>query len=1064
MKSTERRTEIVNALNSVVEVFTSHIEKEFNDVISKGFKLIADTAGLDRIVIYRKLDFNSKIHFGQIYRWEKALDKLIPIDEKLRILPDISVLEQWIYTLSDNKYIKIRESDMSEDELAFLGEFGVKSMLVIPIFSHGEFWGAVSLQDHVNDSYFDDGCIDLLISAARLCANAIIREEISDSENKAIDEAKRHEKMSNVLNEVAVKFLSHSQNSFEEMMTDGVMLIANMLELDRVSVWRNSIKTDGRHVSQIYRWDRESGGTTFPTATLDDVTYSTFAPSWEEILLNDRTINSPARLLPEIEAKVLQSFGVVSLFVSPVFFNNDFWGFVLFEDRRNERCFNDDVTGIMRSAAFLLTNTVIRDDMEKKLSNVYVFNRATLDAAPVGFTILDENMNVLDANNAVLDLLGCDKKYYIDHYFDFFPELQPNGDNSCGKMSEIIKKTINGESFNIELTHRTQAGELVPFEITLTRAVYMDKYVALCYQYDLRSIKKITAELKSQSGLLKVRLEQQELISDISRSFVSSSETKTLIAEAISKLGKYFKVSGVVIFCLDYESGDVSISCSWSSGQKPPVRYKINTRDLIKASFPERLYDCVTVPILSCTDTTISKDEVIRDMFTDGIYAFIYAPLYVEGRLWGYLSVEQYDKTRLWTDSEKSFIAATATTIAGAIMLDIYNAKLLDAVTKVTAASKAKSEFLSNMSHEMRTPMNAIINMTTIAQKTTEIERKNYALEKIGDASTHLLGVINDILDMSKIEAKKFQLVPVEFNFEKMLSHVVNVVNFRVEEKHQKFLVNIDEKIPKSLMGDDQRISQIITNLLGNAVKFTPENGYISLNAQFLEENRGICTIKISVTDTGIGISKDHQKNLFQSFQQAETSTSRTYGGTGLGLSISKSFVEMMGGKIWVESDCGKGSTFAFTMKVQRVKIPQEQKKSVNNDTINANDFSGRKILLVEDMEINREIVIMLLEPTNLGIECAVNGFQAVKMFTEEPDKFDAIFMDVHMPGMDGYEATRQIRALEEKSGKRVPIIAMTANVFKEDIEHCINAGMDDHVGKPLDLDIILKKLKDLFL
>jgi len=880
-------------------------------------------------------------------------------------------------------------------------------------------------------------------------------------------EIKRRENMASALNKAAVQFLSKSQKSFEAMMTESVRLIADVMDLDRVSVWRNFMKTDGMHVSQIYRWDRESGGTTGTTSIFDDVTYSKLAPSWEKILSCDKTINSPVQMQPPQEAELLKKYGVISLFVTPIFISNDFWGFVLFEDRKKELYFEDDLTELMRSAAFLCANAVMREDMEQEISEANKFNRAMLDAAPVGFTIIDENLNIIDANNAILEIFKCSKKYYTEHFFELIPEYQPNGDKSSEKITEIIKRTINGENIKTEWTHRTSLGEIIPFEVTLTRTKYKDNFVALCYQYDLRNIKLMTDELQNKSELLKIRLEQQELISEISRRFVSSDDIKFLIREAIAKLGHYYKVSSVIIYNLEYKNGEASVECQWTSKLKDPRRKNLNTRELIKNSFPERLYDCVTLPILSCTDTRTSSDDVFRDMLAEGVYAFICAPLYVEGMLWGFLAVEQKNSPRVWTDNEKGFVATTASTIAGAIMLDIYNTKLKDAVTEVTAASKAKSEFLSNMSHEMRTPMNAIINMTIIAKNSYDIERKNYALEKIGDASTHLLGVINDILDMSKIEANKFELVPVEFDFEKMIGQVVNVINFRVEEKHQTFLVNIDNKIPKILIGDDQRISQVMANLLSNAVKFTPENGIISLNTKLIKEDDDTCTLQISVTDTGIGISIEHQKNLFQSFQQAESSTARNYGGTGLGLSISKSFVHMMGGKIWVDSEQGKGSTFAFTIEVKRGKDNGEEEKTEISQTNDFENFKDRKILLAEDMEINREIVMMLLEPANLKIDCAVNGVQAVEMFTEDPQKYDLILMDVHMPGMDGYEATRQIRVHEEElrskllSYKKIPIIAMTANVFKEDIDNCMKAGMDDHIGKPLDFEIVMKKLRN---
>jgi CheY-like chemotaxis protein/anti-sigma regulatory factor (Ser/Thr protein kinase) len=372
------------------------------------------------------------------------------------------------------------------------------------------------------------------------------------------------------------------------------------------------------------------------------------------------------------------------------------------------------------------------------------------------------------------------------------------------------------------------------------------------------------------------------------------------------------------------------------------------------------------------------------------------------------------------------------------------------------------------MSHEIRTPLNAITGMTAIGKSANDTARKDYCFTKIEDASSHLLGVINDILDMSKIEANKFELSPVEFNFEKIIRSAVNVVNFRIDEKQQKFTLHIDNEIPKTLIADDQRLVQVITNLLGNANKFTPEHGSISLDARFVEEKDGLCTIEITVSDTGIGISREQQEILFNSFQQAEISTTRRYGGTGLGLAISKSIVEMMGGTIWIKSNPGEGSAFIFTIKAKNgVSLnnmnnehTQAEYNMENEEQDISGLFTGRRILLVEDVEINREIVLALFEPVKLKIDCAENGAEAVRKFSETPSMYDLIFMDIQMPEMDGYEATRRIRALNIPEAKSIPIIAMTANVFREDIEKCIEAGMNSHVGKPLNFGEVMEKLK----
>jgi PAS domain S-box-containing protein len=374
--------------------------------------------------------------------------------------------------------------------------------------------------------------------------------------------------------------------------------------------------------------------------------------------------------------------------------------------------------------------------------------------------------------------------------------------------------------------------------------------------------------------------------------------------------------------------------------------------------------------------------------------------------------------------------------------------------------SKAKSAFLANMSHEIRTPMNAIIGMTSIGMSATDAGRKDYCLDKIAVASKHLLGIINDILDMSKIEADKFELVPAEFNFDKMMQQIVSANKFLIDEKKQKLTVNNDSNIPKVLTGDEQRLAQVITNLLWNAVKFTPHEGSISVNTQFLEEKDGFCTIKCSVSDTGIGISPEQQSRLFQAFQQTESSMSRRYGGTGLGLSISKNIVEMMGGKIWIDSELGKGATFSFTIQAKLGEEKSADGASADNTQDNIPKLEGRRVLLVEDVEINREIVMALLEPTLLAIDCAENGREAVRKFRSAPDKYDMIFMDLQMPEMDGYEAAQSIRALDIKRAKEIPIVAMTANVFQEDVEKCLQAGMNSHIGKPLNFEDVLKVLR----
>jgi PAS domain S-box-containing protein len=561
-------------------------------------------------------------------------------------------------------------------------------------------------------------------------------------------------------------------------------------------------------------------------------------------------------------------------------------------------------------------------------------------------------------------------------------------------------------------------------------------------------------------------------------------------------------------------------------------------------------------------------------------------------------------------DGTKRILAVTAFTISagrdgiGVMALDITEKRelereLIAAKEQAEQSNLAKSNFLARMSHEMRTPMNAIIGMTTIAQSAGNQEKMEYCLSKINEASIHLLGVINDILDMSKIEAGKFELSYSEFNFEKMLQRVTNVMNFKIDEKKQNFIIRIDHQVPKSIIADEQRLAQVLTNLLSNAGKFTPEAGSITLTVKKLADRGNLCTLRIEITDTGIGISPEQQGRLFSLFEQADGSIARKYGGTGLGLAISKSIVELMGGEIWVESEPGKGSTFVFEITVEQgkneagepAKIPWDRLRilavddspevleffldfseslgihcATASDGAEAADiirssaetpfdmvfvdwrmpgmngielaqmikgefgqrmvvimisstewsvieneareagvdgfipkplfpstivdcintrlgfrqgespgqgknrktgnavFAGFRVLLAEDVEINREIVLTLLEDTGIIIDCAENGAEALGKFEQNPSAYDLILMDIHMPEMDGFEATRRIRALDLEKAKAVPIVAMTANVFREDIEKCLAAGMNDHLGKPIDIEDLMEKLKQYLL
>jgi signal transduction histidine kinase/DNA-binding response OmpR family regulator len=829
--------------------------------------------------------------------------------------------------------------------------------------------------------------------------NKLYQNEVSKSENTA-KQLMRQDELLHVVNDVASILIASDTGKFNAALDMSLEMMARYTDMDRIIIWKNHMQDGQLHYTTVYKWYRNNiqwtGATSFP--------YSGSFPDWEQKLFNGESVGGPFHKLSPMEQNLLKPYGIQSILVIPVFLQESFWGFVSFDDCRNERSFSENEVSILRSGSLLLANALVRSEMTQQIQSTVAKLKAVVG-------------------------------------------------NYAGIIWSINKgrliTTFNGLYLkNLDITPAFLEGK----HLDAARA-----------EYNFLDIIK-NAENTFENG-------PQDWISEI--------------------------------------GGEV--------------------------------YHSHTTPIFDnnghITDIVGSTDNI-----TDSI--------------------------KLQKDLETAVKAAEA-------------------------ASRAKSDFLSNMSHEMRTPMNAIIGMTSIGKTASDIEKKDYCFEKIEDASTHLLGVINDVLDMSKIEANKLEISLIAFDFEKLLQKVTNVINFRVDEKQQNFLVRLDKNIPRVLIGDDQRLAQVITNLLSNAVKFTPEYGSISLNTRLVKEEAGLYTIQISVSDTGIGISPEQQSRLFKSFQQAESGISRKFGGTGLGLAISKRIVEMMGGDIWVESQPDQGSVFTFNIQVRRGKdarrgsldpsvnwsnvrvlvvddapeireyfkeITQqfgvkcdtaadgwealallEQKESYDiyfidwkmpgmdgieltrqikkrhtgksvvtmisatewnviedeakragvekflpkplfpsaiadclseclgaGSRVTAEEthleetdhFEGYRILLAEDMEINREIVLALLEPTLLTVDCAENGLEAVRLFSAHPDQYDMIFMDVQMPEMDGHEATRRIRALNTPKAAQIPIVAMTANVFREDVERCLASGMNNHLGKPLNLDEMLDMLR----
>ncbi|MCL1976321.1 MAG: ATP-binding protein [Firmicutes bacterium] len=546
---------------------------------------------------------------------------------------------------------------------------------------------------------------------------------------------------------------------------------------------------------------------------------------------------------------------------------------------------------------------------------------------------------------------------------------------------------------------------------------------------------------------------QQKLIADICRLFIGKNETDAMITRSLQMIGEHLGLCRVML--LNYQQQAFSCRYEWYEN----AHLMTSNIGLTK--------------LLEDKEARITEALIKRDIFYKYIddtnrldisarYGLdyndrLFFPVFCEDNFWGLLDFVQYPHHMGWTENDIGLGETLAALFSGIISRQSREYYLLSALSEAKEmadqASRAKLDFLSRMNHEMRTPMNAIIGMTDIALGTKETEKKNYCLNNIYEASKHLLGVIKDILDMSKLETSQLKLSMDEFDFEQMLMNVVDVLNSLALDKQQDLVINIDTDVPRSLIGDELRISQVITNLLSNAIKFTPNGGMIKMHVSLLAVKGDVHTLQVQVIDNGIGISKTYLNRIFNSFDQADSGFARQYGGTGLGLAICKHIVNMMGGDIKVDSVINEGSVFTFTMKLQKSSYQIEHTLTGNISRSEIN------VLVIDDSLDIREYFLAVMSAVKVPCEVAKSGQQALAMIEKRVEKpFKIFIVDWQMPEMNGIELAKKIRAMV---GDTAPIIMISGTPWRQIEQEAVAAGVNLFIPKPLFPSVIINTINE---
>ncbi|GHT93441.1 hypothetical protein AGMMS49545_12740 [Betaproteobacteria bacterium] len=889
---------------------------------------------------------------------------------------------------------------------------------------------------------FIDNCLSIFVTAFLIAFVIKLRAVIYAREHETIRERNaRQESLLYAVNETALHLLNSRKQNFQS----SLRTMARCISVDRVCIWQNEVREGKLYYIQKFKWPDKN--VSYPRAGQDQSGFSsveTFS-FWKDKFKQGECVSGPLKSLSIMEQERLAPYGIKSILVIPVFLQEDFWGFVSFEDCHQERHFTEAEVNILKSGCLLIVNamqrnhdeTLFRRGLEQKalMAEISQILMSKKKLSELINNVLSRTGAFIGASRALIVTNNeADESallYYSNVSDDLIPDRANNPRVRAVNLFPRFMPPGDFLTFHCNDVHTEADGKYADMAtVNVNSFIWVPLYIHNIY-WGLLSVEDC-------SGSRTWDERDIELISSVSGAITGAMMrdlAEQARADANSRIRAMLDTTPLACVLLDNAAHviDCNLVAPWLFG----VRGKDKFFSAYSGLMPELQPDG--------TNSREEKFRRLRMAFETGYQNFEWMhataagnPLPVDVTLvrvkWrngDYIAAYMRDLRERKADEQKT-----------REVLQHKHAQEI-AVHVAHAASEAKSQLLASVSHEIRTPLNALIGMSELMRTDNLDAMQRRYLDDIRRMSHSLLAIINNILDFSRIEAGKMNLIPADYDLLALYEHICALIKFSVSGKPLEFRHSISSDIPPVLFGDKTRIQHIMTNVLGNAVKYT-QHGYVELRLEQTAKN-GNAYLSITVKDTGIGIKKEDFAKLFERFEQIDAQKNRGISGTGLGLPIVKSLVAMMGGAILMESEYGAGSTFTILLPLVKG----------NPDNIKKLEASRRvrvspevKILVVDDNAINLTVALGYLAQHGIQADTADSGLTALKMV--DKTQYDLVFMDHMMPDMDGIETTRRIRALGGRH-TGMPIIALSATAIAGARELFLNAGMNDFISKPID-------------